>query len=91
MAKKELFYEVKRMRSKGAYHHFFRESGSDAWKYHNWDGPAIEPIAGEETELKKTYFLYGMEMSKDEWTETRQDREGLPWYKSASLRGTARM
>jgi len=53
--------------------------------------PQDEPIEGEETELKKSYYLYGIEMTKDEWTETRQDREGLPWYKSATLRGTARM
>jgi len=88
---KEKIYEVRRMRNNGAYHHFFRESGSEHWKYHNWDGPAIEPIEGEETELKKSYYLYGIEMTKDEWSETRQDREGLPWYKSATLRGTARM
>ena len=53
--------------------------------------PAIEPIEGEITELKKSYFLYGIEMTKDEWMETRSEREGLPWYKSAALRGTARM
>ena len=90
MAKKTI-YEEKRMRSKGAYHYFFRESGSDAWKYHNWDGPAIEPIAGEETELKKTYFLYGMEMTFDEWSEARKNREGLPWYKNPAMRGTSRL
>jgi hypothetical protein len=89
MAKKTI-YEEKRMRSKGAYHHFFKESGSSNWKYHNWEGPAIEPIAGEETELKKTYFLYGMEMTFDEWSEARKNREGLPWYKNPSMRGTTR-
>ena len=91
MAKKQKVYEVRRMRNSGSYHHFFRESGTEAWKYHNWDGPAIEPIEGETTELKKSYFLYGIEMTKDEWMETRSEREGLPWYKSAALRGTARM
>ena len=39
---REKIYEVRRMRNNGAYHHFFRESGSEHWKYHNWDGPAIE-------------------------------------------------
>jgi|TARA_B110000977_G_scaffold78776_1_gene105965 hypothetical protein len=91
MAKKVKVYEVRRMRNSGSYHHFFRESGTEAWKYHNWDGPAIEPIEGEITEFKKSYFLYGIEMTKDEWMETRSEREGLPWYKSAALRGTARM
>jgi hypothetical protein len=90
MAKKTI-YEEKRMRSKGAYHYFFKESGSSNWKYHNWDGPAIAPIAGEETELKKTYFLYGMEMTFDEWSEARKNREGLPWYKNPAMRGTSRL
>ena len=90
MAKKELFYEVKRMRSKGAYHHFFRESGLEAWKYHNWEGPAIQPIEGEKTELKKEYYLYGKQMTLDQWEESRKNREGLPWYKNPSMRGTTR-
>ena len=47
MAKKQKIYEVRRMRNSGAHHHFFRESGTEAWKYHNWDGPAIEPIEDE--------------------------------------------
>ena len=54
--KKETIYEERRMRSKGAHHYFFKESGSDAWKYHNWDGPAVAPIEGEETEHKKEYY-----------------------------------
>ena len=89
MAKKTI-YEERRMRNGGAYHHFFRESGSANWKYHNWEGPAIEPIEGENSEYKKVYFLYGREMSHDEWKETRSDREGLPWYKNPAMRGTTR-
>jgi len=83
-------YETKIMRSNGAFHHFFRESGSDAWKYHNWDGPAVEPIEDEETELKKEYYLYGKKMDFTEWNMSRKDREGLPWYKNPSMRGTTR-
>lgn len=85
MAKKEKVYEVRRMRNSGAYHHFFRESGTDAWKHHNWDGPAIEPISGENSEYKKSYFLYGIEMDHEEWSEIRKEREGLPWYKQAGI------
>jgi hypothetical protein len=87
---KEKVYEERRMKSKGAYHHFFREKGQEAWKYHNWEGPAIEPIEGESSEYKKAYFLYGREMSLDEWSEARSNREGLPWYKNPSMRGTTR-
>ena len=87
---KQTIYEEKCMRSKGAYHYFFKESGSEAWKYHNWEGPAIEPIEGENSEYKKSYFLYGIEMDYDTWSETRKDREGLPWYKNPSMRGTTR-
>jgi len=83
-------YETKTMKSNGALHHFFRESGSSSWIYHNWDGPAIEPIEGEETNLKKTYYLYGRQMEYADWSMSRKDREGLPWYKNPSMRGTTR-
>ena len=87
---KQTIYEERRMRNNGAYHYFFKESGSDAWKYHNWEGPAIEPIEDEETEYKKAYFLYGREMDIEEWNEARKNREGLPWYKNPAMRGTTR-
>ena len=56
--KKQTIYEERRMRSKGAYHHFFKESGSTSWKYHNWEGPAIQPIEGEQSEYKKEYSAF---------------------------------
>jgi len=87
---KDKIYEEKKMRSKGAYHYFFKEKGQDSWKYHNWEGPAIEPIEGEETELKKEYYLYGRKLTLEQWNEARKDREGLPWYKNPSMRGTTR-
>jgi len=87
--KKQTIYEERRMKSKGAYHYFFKESGSDAWKYHNWEGPAVEPVDSD-SELKKEYYLYGKQLTLEEWTEARKNREGLPWYKNASMRGTTR-
>lgn len=87
---KQTIYETKQMKNGGAYHHFFKESGSDAWKYHNWDGPAVEPIEFEDSKYKKEYYLYGIQMSYDEWSEARKDREGLPWYKNPAMRGTTR-
>ena len=67
--KKETIYEERRMKSKGAHHYFFKESGSAAWKYHNWEGPAIQPIEGEQTEHKKEYYLYGKHMILEQNTQ----------------------
>tara|TARA_R110000787_G_scaffold270657_1_gene377678 strand:+ start:43 stop:315 length:273 start_codon:yes stop_codon:yes gene_type:complete len=85
MKKKTKVYEVRRMRNSGAYHHFFKESGTEAWKYHNWDGPAIELIKDEVSKFSKSYYLYGIEMEYEEWSEIRKEREGLPWYKQAGI------
>jgi hypothetical protein len=87
--KKQTIYEERRMKSKGAYHYFFKESGSEAWKYHNWEGPAIEPFE-KESEHSKEYYLYGNQLTFEEWSEVRKEREGLPWYKNPSMRGTTR-
>jgi hypothetical protein len=87
--KKQTIYEERRMKSKGAYHYFFKESGSTAWKYHNWEGPAIEPFE-KESEHSKEYYLYGSQLTFEEWSDARKDREGLPWYKNPSMRGTTR-
>jgi hypothetical protein len=87
---KDRIYETRRMRSNGAYHHFFKESGSDAWRYHNWDGPAIEPIEDEDSKYKKEYYLYGRQLTILEWEEARKNREGLPWYKNPAMKGTTR-
>jgi len=32
------------------------------------------------------YHLYGIKRSKEEWNETKQQREGLPYYKNQSMR-----
>jgi hypothetical protein len=56
----------------------------------NWDGPAVQPIEGEESEYKKEYHLYGRQLTLEQWEEARKNREGLPWYKNPSMRGTTR-
>ena len=71
--KKQTIYEEKRMKSKGGYHYFFRENGKEAWKYHNWEGPAVEPV-DEDSELKKEYYLYGKQLTLEEWNTARKDR-----------------
>ena len=56
-----------------------------AWdgKMHNWDGPAFIP---EGNKRKAEYYLYGIKMTKDEWSEARNQREGLPYYKNQSMK-----
>jgi len=75
------------MRSQGAYHYFIKMQGEENWKYHNWDGPAIQPIEGEECSLRKQYFLNGIEYDQESYKEALSNREGLPWYKQAAPKG----
>ena len=56
-------------------------------KLHNWDGPALIP---EGDNRKREYYIHGIQKTEEEWKEARRDREGLPWYKNPSLRGTTR-
>jgi len=84
---KERLYEYKKMKSQGAYHYFIKMQGEENWKYHNWDGPAIQPIEGEECSLRKQYFLNGIEYNAESYKEALSNREGLPWYKQAAPKG----
>ena len=54
-------------------------------KLHNWEGPALITPEG-----KKEYYLYGKKMTLEQWEEARKNREGLPWYKNASMKGATR-
>jgi hypothetical protein len=48
------------------------------------------PIEDEKSEYKKEYHLYGRQLTLEQWEEARKSREGLPWYKNASMKGTTR-
>jgi hypothetical protein len=78
-------YETKTITNNGCRMHLFREEGQESWKLHNWDGPAIEPLS-KGGEAKPEYYLYGNLLTKDEWSATLKDREGLPWYKNTSMK-----
>lgn len=52
-------------------------------KLHNWEGPALIP---EGNTRKGEYYLYGNQMTKEEWKEARSQREGLPYYKNQSMK-----
>ena len=67
MAKKEKFYEYKKISSGGAIHHLFRENPEDNWIHHNSDGPAIEPIEEGNKKVKKEYYLFGIKHTAEEF------------------------
>jgi len=53
-------------------------------KFHNWDGPALIP---EGDNRKREYYIHGIKYSEDAWKEVRRNRQGLPWFKQASVKG----
>ena len=53
-------------------------------KLHNWDGLALLPQGDNR---KREYYLHGIQHTLDGWKEARRNREGLPWYKNASMKG----
>jgi len=84
MAKNRL-YEYKEINSRGAIIHLARYQGEENWKFHRWDGPAIEPYA-EGCEFTKSYYLNGIKYDEESYNEIMQEREGLPWYKNQSMK-----
>ena len=53
---------------------------------HHFEKPAL---VNKERRIKE-YHLNGRQYTKDEWNEIRKGREGLPWYKTATAKGTSR-
>jgi hypothetical protein len=89
METKEKLYELKVMKMNGAKHHFIKLLGESSWKLHNWDGPAIEPV-DTGCPMKKEYYLNGIKYTEKSHKEALKSREGLPWYKNSSMKGTTR-
>jgi len=85
MAKKQKLYEYKTINSKGAIIYLARYQGEENWKFHRWDGPAIEPYSPD-SELFTAYYLNGIKYNVDRYNEIMQEREGLPWYKNQSMK-----
>lgn len=54
-------------------------------KLHNWEGPALLP---EGKKKNAEYHLYGIQHTKDEWSEIRLQRDGLPFYKNQSMKAS---
>ena len=82
MAKKNKLYEYKEINSRGANIHLARYVGEENWKFHRWDGPAIEPY-DMDSEMVKSYYLNGIQYNYESYMEIMQEREGLPWYKQS--------
>ena len=55
-------------------------------KFHHFEKPALV----NKEQRRKEYYLNGIEYTEDEWNEIRKGREGLPWYKNPSMKGTSR-
>jgi len=54
--------------------------------FHNEDGPALV----NKEQKRKEYYLNGIEYDYEEWNEIMKGKEGLPWYKNPSMKGTSR-
>ena len=82
---KEKLYEYKTIKSQGAKIYLVRMQGEEHWKFHRWDGPAIEPKS-KDSEHSKGWYLHGIPYSEDHYNQLIQQPEGLPWYKNPSMK-----
>ena len=55
-------------------------------KFHDEEGPALI----NKEQKRKEYYLNGIEFTYDDWNEIMKGKEGLPWYKNPSMKGTSR-
>jgi len=85
MAKKNKLYEYKEINSRGAIIHLAKYVGEENWKFHRWDGPAVEPY-DKNSEMVKSYYLNGIKYDEETYSTIMQEREGLPWYKNQSMK-----
>ena len=54
--------------------------------FHDENGPALI----NKEQKRKEYYLNGIEYDFDTWNEIMKGKEGLPWYKNPSMKGTSR-
>jgi len=85
MAKKNKLYEYKEINSRGAIIHLAKYVGEENWKFHRWDGPAVEPY-DKNSEMVKSFYLNGIKYDEETYSTIMQEREGLPWYKNQSMK-----
>ena len=54
--------------------------------FHSDEGPALI----NKEQKRKEYYLNGIEYDYETWNEIQKGKEGLPWYKNPSMKGTSR-
>ena len=54
--------------------------------FHDEEGPALI----NKKQRRKEYYLNGIEYDYEVWNEIIKGKEGLPWYKNPSMKGTTR-
>ena len=54
--------------------------------FHSEDGPALI----NKKQKRKEYYLNGIQYDFETWNEIQKGKEGLPWYKNPSMKGTSR-
>ena len=54
--------------------------------FHDEEGPALV----NKEQKRKEYYLNGIEFDFETWNEIMKGKEGLPWYKNPSMKGTSR-
>ena len=54
--------------------------------FHSEDGPGLI----NKEQKRKEYYLNGIEYDFETWNEIQKGKEGLPWYKNPSMKGTSR-
>ena len=54
--------------------------------FHDENGPALI----NKEQRRKEYYLNGIEYDFETWNEIQKGKEGLPWYKNPSMKGTSR-
>ena len=82
---REKLYEYKTIKNQGAKLHLIKFQDEESWRFHRWDGPAIEPFERDSPHTK-SYYLNGNLYDYDSYMEVMQEREGLPYYKNQSMK-----
>jgi hypothetical protein len=78
-------FEDKVINHGGAFHYVTKFLGEDTYKHHRYDGPAIEPHSRDsEFGMFPRFFLGGIEYNFNDYDFLMKDREGIPFYKTAT-------
>ena len=75
-------FEYKTITSNGQRMYLAKGPKDANFKFHRYDGPAIEPIE-RRGGARKAYYLYGMEYGFEEYQELMRERKGVPFHKTA--------